>query len=63
MNLPWYCFGYPTTIRPQLLRAMKAANCHTIFMGVDSGDADMATQKRWMSVTRDIIKNAAQLIT
>src|SRR5216117_2424202 len=41
VNLPWYCFGYPTTIKPRLVKAMKAANCATIFMGVDSGDADI----------------------
>jgi len=27
VNLPWYCFGYPTTIKPRLVKAMKAANC------------------------------------
>jgi anaerobic magnesium-protoporphyrin IX monomethyl ester cyclase len=62
VNLPWYCFGYPTTIRPQLLRAMKAANCHTIFMGVDSGDADMRRHMMERPMTDDLIKNAAQLI-
>lgn len=62
VGLPWYCFGYPTTIRPQLLRAMKAANCHTIFMGVDSGDADIRRHMMERPMTDDLIKNAAHLI-
>lgn len=41
VNLPWYCFGYPTTINRELVDAMAAANCKTVFMGVDSGDADV----------------------
>lgn len=62
IGLPWYCFGYPTTIRPQLVSAMKAANCHTIFMGVDSGDADMRRHMMERPMEDDLIKNAAKRI-
>lgn len=62
INLPWYCFGYPTTIRPQLVSAMKAANCHTIFMGVDSGDADIRRNMMERPMEDDLIKTAAKRI-
>lgn len=62
INLPWYCFGYPTTIRPQLVSAMKAANCHTIFMGVDSGDASIRRHMMERPMEDDLIKTAAKRI-
>ncbi len=62
VNLPWYCFGYPTTIKPKLLRAMKAANCATIFMGVDSGDPDIRRQIMERPMTDELIVKAAQAI-
>ncbi len=62
INLPWYCFGYPTTLRPKLVRAMKAANCHTIFMGVDSGDPDVRRHMMERPMTDDLIRNAAKTV-
>lgn len=62
VNLPWYCFGYPTTIKPRLLKAMKAANCATIFMGVDSGDADIRRNMMERPMTDDLILRSAALI-
>ncbi len=62
INLPWYCFGYPTTIRPQLVSAMKAANCHTIFMGVDSGDPGIRRNMMERPMEDDLIKTAAKRI-
>ncbi len=62
INLPWYCFGYPTTIRPKLVAAMKAANCHTIFMGVDSGDETVRRQFMDRPMTDDLIYKAARTI-
>jgi len=62
VNIPWYCFGYPTTIRPQLLRAMKSANCHTIFMGVDSGDADIRRHMMERPMEDSLIHRSARLI-
>jgi radical SAM superfamily enzyme YgiQ (UPF0313 family) len=61
VNLPWYCFGYPTTINEKIVKAMKAANCMTILMGVDSGDADLRRQmKRPMS--DEVLLKAANTI-
>jgi len=62
INLPWYCFGYPTTIRPKLVSAMKAANCHTIFMGVDSGDPEIRRHMMDRPMEDDLIKTAAKRI-
>jgi radical SAM superfamily enzyme YgiQ (UPF0313 family) len=62
VNLPWYCFGYPTTIKPGLVRAMKAANCHTIFMGVDSGNPDLRRTLMERPMTDELIYRSARLI-
>lgn len=62
VNLPWYCFGYPTTLKPRLLKAMKAANCATIFMGVDSGDADIRRNFMERPMTDELIYGAAQRV-
>jgi radical SAM superfamily enzyme YgiQ (UPF0313 family) len=62
VNLPWYCFGYPTTIRPRLVQAMKAANCHTIFMGVDSGDEEMRRHMMERPMSDELIHRAAAMI-
>jgi radical SAM superfamily enzyme YgiQ (UPF0313 family) len=62
VGLPWYCFGYPTTIKPKLLKAMKAANCATIFMGVDSGDPAVRRQVMERPMTDELIYKSAQLI-
>jgi anaerobic magnesium-protoporphyrin IX monomethyl ester cyclase len=62
VNLPWYCFGYPTTIKPKLVRAMKAANCATIFMGVDAGDAQIRREIMERPMTDELIYRSAQLI-
>jgi radical SAM superfamily enzyme YgiQ (UPF0313 family) len=62
VNLPWYCFGYPTTIKPKLMKAMKAANCATIFMGVDAGDATIRREMMERPMTDELIYKSAQLI-
>lgn len=62
INIPWYCFGYPTTIKPDLVRAMKAANCVTIFMGVDSGDPDIRRNIMERPMSDELIFRSARLI-
>lgn len=62
IGLPWFCFGYPTTIKPRLLRTMKAANCATLFMGIDSGDADVRKTLMERPMTDELILGKAQLI-
>ncbi len=63
INLPWYCFGYPTTIKPRLVNAMKAANCMTVFMGVDSGSPEIRKSLMERPMSDELIYNAAKTIT
>lgn len=62
IGLPWFCFGYPTTIKPRLLKTMKAANCSTLFMGIDSGDAEVRKTLMERPMTDELILGKAQLI-
>jgi len=62
VGLPWYCFAYPTTIKPKLVQAMKAANCATVFMGVDSGDEAIRRQLMERPMTDELIYRAAQTV-
>ncbi|MFM7062934.1 MAG: B12-binding domain-containing radical SAM protein [Actinomycetes bacterium] len=62
IGLPWYCFGYPTTIKPRLMKAMAAANCSMLFMGVDSGDADVRATLMERPMTDELIYEKARLI-
>ena len=62
IGLPWYCFGYPTTIKPRLMKAMAAANCSMLFMGVDSGDADVRKSLMERPMTDELIYEKAKLI-
>jgi radical SAM superfamily enzyme YgiQ (UPF0313 family) len=62
VNLPWYCFGYPTTIKPKLVKAMKDANCATVFMGVDAGDPDVRRFYMERPMSDELIFKSAQLI-
>jgi hypothetical protein len=62
IGLPWFCFGYPTTLKPRLLRAMKASNCATLFMGIDSGDADVRKTLMERPMTDELILGKAQLL-
>lgn len=62
INLPWYCFGYPTTIKPGLVKAMKSANCHTVFMGVDSGDPGLRRSLMERPMEDELIYEAARRI-
>jgi len=62
VNLPWYCFGYPTTLKPKLVQAMKAANCMTIFMGVDSGSPELRRELMERPMTDELIFRSAKLV-
>ncbi len=62
IGLPWYCFGYPTTIKPRLMKAMTAANCSMIFMGIDSGDEEVRQQLYERPMKDELIYDKAKLI-
>lgn len=56
VNLPFYCFAYPTTVTKEIISLLKSANCMQIFMGMESGDPDIRSSllKRPMSNKRII---------
>ncbi|GAX59199.1 Fe-S oxidoreductase [Candidatus Scalindua japonica] len=62
INLPFYCFAYPTTVNKEIVSQLKNANCMQIFMGMDSGDPDIRKNllKRPMSDER--IEMSAKII-
>lgn len=62
VGLPWFCFGYPTTIRSPLLRAMAGASCKMIFMGVDSGDEEVRKTLMERPMTDELIYSKSQMI-
>lgn len=62
IGLPWYCFGYPTTIKPRLMKAMASANCSMIFMGIDSGDEEVRKQLFERPMKDELIYDKARLI-
>lgn len=37
IGIPFWCYTYPTTHNPELLKALKDAGCNSITMGVQSG--------------------------
>jgi len=37
INLPFFCYTYPTTHNPEILSMLQQAGCHAITMGVQSG--------------------------
>ncbi|NIR49215.1 radical SAM protein [candidate division KSB1 bacterium] len=45
----WVCFSRPDILDDELLRAMKAAGCHTIILGLESGNEEIlaATKKEY----------------
>lgn len=37
IDLPFFCYTYPTTHNPKMLAMLKEAGCHAITMGIQSG--------------------------
>jgi len=62
VNLPFYCFAYPTTVNKDSILLLKNANCMQIFLGMDSGDPEIRGRllKRPMSDER--ILQSAKII-
>ncbi len=62
VNLPFYCFAYPTTVDEPLMRQLKSANCMQIFMGLDSGDPRMRTELLKRPMTDERILSSARIV-
>lgn len=44
VDLPFFCYTYPTTHNPKVLAMLKDAGCHAITMGVQSGSYRILTE-------------------
>jgi radical SAM superfamily enzyme YgiQ (UPF0313 family) len=44
IDLPFFCYTYPTTHNPALLALLEKAGCHAITMGVQSGSYRILTE-------------------
>jgi len=44
INLPFFCYTYPTTHNPKMLAMLQQAGCHAITMGVQSGSQRILTE-------------------
>ena len=44
IDLPFFCYTYPTTHNPQVLAMLEKAGCHGITMGVQSGSQEILTR-------------------
>lgn len=62
INLPFYCFAYPTTVNREIMSKLKEANCMQIFMGMDSGDPDIRGSLLKRPMPDERIINSAAII-
>ncbi|HEY9036342.1 MAG TPA: radical SAM protein, partial [Pseudomonadales bacterium] len=44
IDLPFFCYTYPSTHNPEILRLLVDAGCHAIAMGVQSGSERLLTE-------------------
>lgn len=44
IDLPFFCYTYPTTHTPEVLAMLEKAGCHAITMGVQSGSQRILTE-------------------
>jgi len=44
IDLPFFCYTYPTTHNPKILQLLKDSGCHAITMGVQSGSQRILTE-------------------
>ena len=60
LDLSWVCSSRANTLNRKLLHYMKKAGCHTILMGVESGDEKML-RKYSKGVTKDQVREAVSI--
>ena len=46
LDLTWSCFGRVDTVKVEMLQVMKAAGCHQIMYGIESGNAEVLRRIR-----------------
>jgi radical SAM superfamily enzyme YgiQ (UPF0313 family) len=62
VNLPFYCFAYPTTITQEIMSQLKNANCMQTFMGMESGDPDIRRDLLKRPMSDELILRSAGII-
>jgi radical SAM superfamily enzyme YgiQ (UPF0313 family) len=62
VKLPFYCFAYPTTVTKDIISQLKRANCMQIFMGMDSGDAQIRKDLLKRTMSDECIIQSAKII-
>ena len=62
VNLPFYCFVYPTTVTRKIMAQLKSANCMQIFMGMESGDPDIRRDLLKRPMSDELILKSAAIV-
>lgn len=62
VGLPFWCYTYPTTTRKEDLDVLKDAGCMSMTMGIQSGSAEILTEKFNRPVDQERAIEAARLI-
>ena len=62
INLPFWCYTYPTTHNPELLRKLRLAGCSSLTMGVQSGSQRVLSEHFNRPTKTDRVIEAAEEI-
>ena len=62
VGLPFWCYTYPTTTRKEDIKLLKEAGCASMTMGIQSGSAEILTEKFNRPVGQERAIEAAQII-
>ena len=62
VGLPFWCYTYPTTTRKEDLEVLKDAGCVSMTMGIQSGSAEILSEKFDRPVDQERAIEAARLI-
>jgi radical SAM superfamily enzyme YgiQ (UPF0313 family) len=62
VGLPFWCYTYPTTTRKEDIELLKDAGCASMTMGIQSGSAEILTEKFNRPVGQERAIEAAQII-
>ncbi|HDN79762.1 MAG TPA: B12-binding domain-containing radical SAM protein [Chloroflexi bacterium] len=62
IGLPFFCNVRPNLVTPELVRLLKEAGCHSVGMGVETGDEKMRKEILKRNITDEQIIESARLI-
>ncbi|MBF0595396.1 MAG: B12-binding domain-containing radical SAM protein [Candidatus Omnitrophica bacterium] len=61
IGLPFYCLINPNLAEPRLVKALKTAGCHSVMMGIESGNEDVRRKFLGRPVSDTSLKEAFRL--